>query len=110
MCIRDRAGEEDEGLLDRLSQSLSNEWLHRGLSLLDRYVPRASERSMESTAADVTQYLRDPEVQGYIDNGVAQAFRECGTEEVVVVGHSLGSIVAYRISETAVRSIARFDV
>ena len=82
---------------DRLTIPFSNEWVHRGLSLLDRYVPKASARSMASTAADVTQYLHNPEVQGYIDSGVAQAFRDCGQEESVVVAHSLGSIVAYRL-------------
>lgn len=86
----------EETFSDRFSTSLSNEWLHRGLSLLDRYVPQASARSIEATAADVTQYLKNPEVQGYIENGVAQAFRDCGTEETVVVGHSMGSIIAYR--------------
>ena len=82
---------------DKLSASLSNEWLHRGLSLLDKYAPGVSARSMAATAADVTQYLQDPEVQGFIESGVAQAFDECRGEQTVVVGHSLGSIVAYRV-------------
>lgn len=87
----------DDGLAYRLSTSLSSEWIQRGLSLLDRYVPRASAKSMESTAADVTQYLNDIEVQQHIESGVVRAFEQCGAEETVVVGHSLGSIVAYRM-------------
>lgn len=90
-----------DGVSDRVNSALSNEWVHRGLSLLDKYVPKASARSMESTAADVTQYLHNPEVQGYVDNGVAKAFSDCGGSDVVVVGHSLGSIVAYRVLSAA---------
>lgn len=89
--------EPDEDFGDRLSAFLSNEWTRRGLSLLDRYVPQASALSIESTAADVGQYLNDPEVQGHIENGVARAFDDCTSEETVVVAHSLGSIVAYRV-------------
>ncbi len=81
---------------NRFSTQLSHEWVHRGLSLLDRYVPRASARSIEATAADVTEYLHNVEVQGYIENGVAQAFEHCAGEPTVVVGHSMGSIIAYR--------------
>lgn len=94
-----QGGEHDEeNFLDRLSNSsLSNEWVQRGLRLMDLYVPRASAKSMESTAADVTQYLSQPEVRGYIDNGVSNAFEQCEDDEVVVVGHSLGSIVAYSV-------------
>ena len=52
---------------------------------------------MEATAADVTMYLQDPVIQDHIESGVARAFSECGAEETVVIGHSLGSIVAYRM-------------
>jgi len=91
----------NDPLGERLSVSISNEFFHRGLQLLDRYVPRARTRLIEATAADVAQYLHDPEVQGYIDNGVAQAFSDCGTEDTVVVGHSMGSIVAYQVLSQA---------
>ncbi len=87
----------DDTLAYRLSTSLSSEWIHRGLSLLDRYVPRASAKSMESTAADVTQYLHNREVQEHIESGVVRAFEECEADETIVVGHSLGSIIAYRM-------------
>jgi pimeloyl-ACP methyl ester carboxylesterase len=86
-----------DGVSDFVSGSLSNEWIQRGLSLLDRFVPLASSRSMAATAADVTRYLQDTEVQRHIETGVAKAFRHCGTEDTVVVGHSLGSIIAYRV-------------
>ena len=86
---------------ERLSIALSNEFFHKGLQLLDRYVPSARRRLIEATAADVSLYLHDPEVQGYIDNGVAKAFRDCGEDDTVVVGHSMGSIVAYHVLSQA---------
>lgn len=91
----------NDPLGERLSVAGSNEFLQRGLQLLDRHVPGARRRLIEATAADVSQYLHDPEVQGYIDSGVAQAFRDCEREEIVVVGHSMGSIVAYRVLSEA---------
>ena len=33
----------------------------------------------------------------HIESGVARAFEECDGDHIVVVGHSLGSIVAYRV-------------
>jgi len=86
-----------QSLSERFSGPLSNEWVQRGLRLLDTYVPRASARSLELTAADVVQYLTDIEVQSYIEQGVSKAFESCNQEPTVVVGHSLGSIVAYRM-------------
>ncbi len=88
---------ERDDLASRLSASLSNEWVQRGLRVLDHFVPGASARSLEATAADVTRYLADEQVQAHIENGVTEAFATCGSEETVVVGHSLGSIVAYRM-------------
>lgn len=91
----------NDPLAERLSVAASNEFFQKGLQLLDRYVPRARTRLIEATAADVSLYLNDPEVQGYIDNGVAQAFRDCEAEETVVVGHSMGSIIAYHVLRQA---------
>lgn len=74
---------------------LSREWVQKGLALLDRYVPGASAKSLSWSAEDVTQYLHRRDVRGYIEDGVARAFKHCEGEDVVVIGHSLGSIVAY---------------
>ena len=75
---------------------LSREWVQKGLALLDRHVPGASARSLAWTAEDVAQYLQNEDVRGYIEDGVARAFRRVDDdEEVVVIGHSLGSIIAY---------------
>lgn len=91
----------NDPLGERLSIAASNEFFQKGLQLLDRYVPRAGTRLIEATAADVSMYLHDPDVQGYIDNGIARAFRDCEGEETVVVGHSMGSIIAYSVLSKA---------
>jgi len=93
-----RPSSDDDGrFTDFITSSLSNEWVQRGLSLFDRHFPEASARSLESTVGDVSLYLQDENVQAHIENGVARAFAECGGERTVVVGHSLGSVVAYRM-------------
>ena len=74
---------------------LSREWVQKGLALLDRYVPGASSKSLMWSAEDVAKYLHRRDVRGYIEDGVARAFKHCEGEDVVVIGHSLGSIVAY---------------
>lgn len=92
-----KASKPNHPFAERFSSSLSKGWIQQGLRLLDTYVPRASAKSLALTAADVVQYLTDMDVQTYIEDGVAQAFDSCGKESTVVVGHSLGSIVAYRM-------------
>ncbi len=81
---------------------LSRQWVQAGLALLDRHVPRASAAGLTWMAEDVAQYLHREDVRNYIDSGVAKAFQSCkGDDNIVVVGHSFGSIVAYRMLESA---------
>lgn len=87
----------EETLGARLRGPLRAEWVQRGLRLLDRHVPQASARSMALTAYDVVEYLTNADVQHSIEAGVAQAFDTSDPEPAVVVGHSLGSVVAYRV-------------
>ncbi len=96
-AIVDELAPRDPSLDPRLVASLSNEWVQRGLSLLDRHVPGMSARSLAMTANDVAVYLENPAVRDHIEAGVAHAFDSCGTEPTVVVGHSFGSILAYRM-------------
>lgn len=71
------------------------EWFQGVMQALDRYVPGASAAGIVLRTHDVYQYLKDETVRDTIDEGVMQAF-EPGVE-TVVVAHSLGSVVAYRL-------------
>lgn len=58
--------------------------------------------SLALATRDVYMYLRNPGIQTLIESGVRQAFdRET---ECVVVGHSLGSVVAYDVLKRRARS------
>jgi hypothetical protein len=74
---------------------LNWEWAQGILSALDKHVPGASERSIAIATRDVYQYLFNPVIQKKIDTGVRQAFSS--TREAVVVAHSLGTVVAYKL-------------
>lgn len=74
---------------------LNEEWLHGILKAIDRYVPFASGASIALATHDVYQYLRNPAVTRRIDDGVKQAMLP--DVPTVVVSHSLGTVVAYRL-------------
>lgn len=71
------------------------EWFQSVMKALDRYVPWASSTSIALATHDVYQYLKNEGVRDTLDEGVSQAF-EPGVESVVVA-HSLGTVVAYRL-------------
>lgn len=75
------------------------EWVQRILIALDRNVPYASTASIAAATADVYQYLFNAAVTDAIDEGV----REAMVPEVptVVVAHSLGTVVAYKMLKEA---------
>lgn len=80
----------------RFRSMLAWEWVQTGLSILDRYVPGVSGRSIRWTTHDVAVYLDDRSVRDRINRHVARAFDDGRTNDpVVVVAHSLGSVVAY---------------
>ncbi len=82
----------------RKAGPLSREWVQVGLALLDRFVPSVSAFSLNLAAEDVAMYLENPTIQAFIETGIARAVEDIDpNEEFVVVGHSLGSIIAYRI-------------
>lgn len=64
-------------------------------SLLDRRLPGASGSTVALVTRDVYKYVRNPGIGRRIDEGVRQAFSS--DVEMVVVGHSLGSVVAYSL-------------
>ena len=70
-------------------------WMHSVLEALDRFVPGVSGPTLAVVTHDVYQYLRNPGVRDVIDSGVREALRS--DMPTVVVGHSLGSVVAYNI-------------
>lgn len=74
---------------------LNWEWLQGVLRAIDRYVPGGSGASIAIATNDVYQYLKNPVIQSIINDGVRSAFTS--GVETVVVGHSLGTVVAYNL-------------
>jgi hypothetical protein len=99
--IRKQAGITDEQVEAELDAEviergpLNWEWLQGVLSALDKHVPGASGASIAVATRDVYQYLFNPVVQSKIDTGVRQALTK--DREAVVVAHSLGTVVAYKL-------------
>ena len=99
--LRARFGITDEQLREideqeEIERGIQNwEWVQTVLKAIDRHVPGASGAAVAIATSDVYQYLNNAGLRGVIDDGVRQAF-EPGVESVVV-GHSLGSVVAYNL-------------
>lgn len=74
---------------------LNNKWVRAILKVIDRKVPLGSGTAIALFTNDVYQYLRNPGVRDRIETGVRAAMRP--KVPTVVVGHSLGSIVAYNL-------------
>jgi hypothetical protein len=70
-------------------------WVRGLLRLIDSRVGGASGASIAAVTKDVYQYLRNPGIRDAIEAGVLKAF-EPGVP-TVVLGHSLGSVVAYNV-------------
>jgi hypothetical protein len=68
-------------------------WVHAVLKAIDQFVPDASSAAVAAFTNDVYHFLHDPGLRDRIEVGVRAAF-EPGVP-TVVVGHSLGSVVAY---------------
>lgn len=70
------------------------EWIQSIVSILDSRFPLATEKLFSCFLRDVFLYTRRKKVRASIDNIVADMITDKPT---VVVGHSLGSIVAYNV-------------
>jgi hypothetical protein len=70
-------------------------WVEAVLRTIDSRVGGASEASVSLATKDVYEYLRKPGIRDAIEMGVLEAI-EPGVP-TVVVGHSLGSVVAYNL-------------
>lgn len=74
---------------------LNWKWVQAILEAMDRKVPGASALSVALATRDVHQYLNNSTFRTTLDKGVRSAFT--AGRETVVVGHSLGTIVAYNV-------------
>ncbi|MEU3620139.1 hypothetical protein ABZ725_48865 [Streptomyces sp. NPDC006872] len=98
--FRRNAGVTDEQILAAADTDvvgrgpLDWSWIRAMALALDR-VPGASGTSIALFAHDVYQYLRNSTIREEIESGVVAAFSPGA--EVVVVGHSLGSVVTYNL-------------
>jgi hypothetical protein len=72
-------------------------WVQAILRALDKHAPGMSQQSIEVFLRDVFIYAHRAGVRDQVDGIVADAFNE---EPVAVVGHSLGSVVAYSVMRT----------
>lgn len=70
-------------------------WTLAVMRVLDQRLPGASIAGIVLAFHDVYQYLTNPGIRAEIDEGVSAALTP-GTE-TVVVGHSLGSVIAYSL-------------
>jgi hypothetical protein len=72
-------------------------WVLATLRILDRYIPAVGDWTIETFLRDVFLYTRRPVVQQAIDKIVTDTMPDSPT---VIVGHSLGSVVAYNVAVT----------
>ena len=98
--IRDKYGISDTDVLEAVGEPirergpLNSVWVRAVLQTLDA-VPGLSAATIAGATRDVYQYLANGVVRLKIDTGVMQAITP--DVESVVVGHSLGSVVAYTL-------------
>jgi hypothetical protein len=71
------------------------EWVQAIFRALDKHVPGMTGKGLETFTRDVYLYSTRSGVKAEIDGIVAAALTEA--EPTVVVGHSLGSVVAYNV-------------
>jgi hypothetical protein len=99
--VRAKAGVSDAQLAATAGQEvvergmLNHEWVLGILRALDIHLPGGSGASIALATHDVYQYLRNPGIRDVIETGVRAAMSPA--VPTVVVGHSLGSVVAYNL-------------
>ena len=71
-----------------------NDLLQGTIGLLPKKIPWLQRKVIQETTRDVWQYLTSPTIRNAVDEIVAAAIP---AEPCVVVSHSLGTIVAYRV-------------
>jgi hypothetical protein len=99
--VRAKAGVSDAQLAAIAGQEvvergiLNHEWVLGILRALDTHLPGGSGASIALATHDVYQYLRNPGIRDVIESGVRAAMSP--GVPTVLVGHSLGSVVAYNL-------------
>jgi len=98
---RQEKGITDEEVLARAETDviekgpLNWRWVRAIATALDERLPGASGVTLAAATFDVYHYLRNPGVRDIIEEGVRGAIT--ADAETVVVGHSLGTVVAYNL-------------
>jgi hypothetical protein len=100
--IRDDQVEQELGPGPRERGPLNWNWVQAILRALDRHGPGMSGKTVEIFTRDVFLYTTLAGVRDEIDRIVAPSITEAPT---VVVGHSLGSVVAYNILRSDRRNL-----
>ena len=99
-AIRTREGVTDEEVDREYGQNarprgpLNWEWVQATLRAIDKHGGGFGQRALEAFTRDVFLYCTRPGIRDAIDQIVASMLTE---EPTVVVGHSLGSLVAYSV-------------
>ncbi|AUX78898.1 hypothetical protein [Sinorhizobium fredii] len=97
---------EQSDIDDMAERGVQNwSWVIATVRHLDETFPAFSEWSIGRLLRDVYLYLTDEEIQAKIDEIVE---RHITSEPTLVVGHSLGTVVAYNILRKKERNITGF--
>ncbi|MFZ6182395.1 alpha/beta hydrolase [Nannocystis pusilla] len=85
--------EGDEAMVER--GVLNSVWVLQLLRAIDRHVPGASALGIALATSDVYHYLENSGARDTIEEGIRRAISP--GVPTVVIGHSLGSVVAYNM-------------
>lgn len=80
---------------DKVTPQAGWAYVRNVLGAVDRYVPGMSGATVAFVARECFGYAADGRLRGIIDDAVAGAGR--ADEPTVVVGHSLGAVIAYHV-------------
>ena len=81
---------------------LNWEWVQAIVSAVDKHGGGLSSAALQQVTRDVFLYTNYPVVRDAVDKIVRAAI---GTEPTVIIGHSLGSVVAYSVLQTDTRPL-----
>jgi hypothetical protein len=101
--IREKCGISDEDLHKVAGRRVTEKGIQNWpfvlavLRALDELVPAASSQAVALFTQDVYDYLTNEDIRNDIDGGFADAMNKASQsgDDVIVVAHSLGTIVAY---------------